>query len=479
MCFSIVNAFGATITAGSCSQVDVSTAITKAADGDTVAIPECSPTTWTSGVNFCRSLTIEGAGAGHTNIIANLNGDLFGVGSGCTGKRVRITGLSMINQRISSGGMISFFHCYGCIVRIDHNSFVGNLSNGPGRTVYVSGTTTGVMDHNTVTNMGFEIEYVAPGDTNTTYGNYSWTQPPSFGTSNAFYLEDNTFSFPNHSSDIDCIQGGRVVWRYNTFVGPNGVYPATSNTGPFDHGFDSVPNGCFELDAYNNTILGGGFNGVLFRGGSGLVYNNLFLGQWDGSPIALTNYRSNVGLFPPYSASNLLACNATYAPHSCEPCDGNSVVDGNTPGSFGWPCKNQIGRGQNQGSYPVYAWNNCATQLGCVPGGPSAVPLKPYPANGVSANPDYTTKYHIKANRDYYDAVPSFNGTMGVGQGTLASRPATCSAGVAYWGTDTNVLYKCSATNSWIIYYTPYTYPHPLVGPPTVQPPTGLSVIVN
>jgi hypothetical protein len=24
-------------------------------------------------------------------------------------------------------------------------------------------------------------------------------------------------------------------------------------------------------------------------------------------------------------------------------------------------------------------------------------------------------------------------------------------------------LYKCTATNTWTSYYTPYTYPHPLV----------------
>jgi hypothetical protein len=79
---------------------------------------------------------------------------------------------------------------------------------------------------------------------------------------------------------------------------------------------------------------------------------------------------------------------------------------------------------------------------------------------------------HIKANRDYFVRAASFNGSTGVGVGTKAAMPATCTQNVAYWATDEGEwnsenpgpdgqLYKCTATNTWTLYYRPYAYPHP------------------
>ena len=60
-----------------------------------------------------------------------------------------------------------------------------------------------------------------------------------------------------------------------------------------------------------------------------------------------------------------------------------------------------------------------------------------------------------------------------MGFGTLANRPTTCTTnslepggGVGYFATDqgaSGTLYRCSATNTWTVHYTPYAYPHPLV----------------
>ena len=82
---------------------------------------------------------------------------------------------------------------------------------------------------------------------------------------------------------------------------------------------------------------------------------------------------------------------------------------------------------------------------------------------------DYSST-QIVANREYYNAVSAsaqtstsspFNGSTGMGFGTLANRPSTCKtsteggAGVGYFATDQGAqgtLYTCSATNTWAVY---------------------------
>jgi protein-disulfide isomerase/uncharacterized membrane protein len=88
---------------------------------------------------------------------------------------------------------------------------------------------------------------------------------------------------------------------------------------------------------------------------------------------------------------------------------------------------------------------------------------------------------NIRENEHYFNYDPAlvFDGTIAsnrssIGAGPIVNRPASCTAGVLYWATDegewnsTNGstsdgrLYKCTATDTWSLFYTPYTYPHPL-----------------
>lgn len=186
------------------------------------------------------------------------------------------------------------------------------------------------------------------------------------------------------------------------------------------------------------------------------------------------------------------------------PWDGNQDFTG-------YPCIDQPGRGQgdliagsfpnkvntvtssvhwpNQALEPIYIWNN----LGNYVYGYSE--FNPVDGGRVVINRDY---YYAPTNNIQTSPTNPFNGTSGVGYGTLANRPTTCTAGVAYWATDqgswnttttnpygvqmngaSGVLYKATAANTWTLYYTPLTYPHYLVSNPTNNPPTANVNIIN
>jgi hypothetical protein len=139
--------------------------------------------------------------------------------------------------------------------------------------------------------------------------------------------------------------------------------------------------------------------------------------------------------------------------------------------------------------------------------GTTASPLSP--ANEVSS-PSYIWMWtgsssgpavvsdtaRVIANRDYYNEsvnqaaqtspTAPFSGSSGMGHGTNANKPTSCTRGVGYWATDQDELYLCTAANTWTASYKPYTYPHPLTtgtttNPPTPPPsaPTGLKATVQ
>src|SRR5262249_951579 len=153
-----------------------------------------------------------------------------------------------------------------------------------------------------------------------------------------------------------------------------------------------------------------------------------------------------------------------------------------------YPCRDQIGRirdalftGDETAPQtelaPMYFWQNFSGSTQYVPD---------------LSNTDGFMVQHIVQNRDWYTQNTSFDGGTAVGVGTLAQRPPTCASGVAYWAVDEGEwnsknsgpdgqLYKCATTNTWTLYYIPYTYPHPLTGgsTPNSTPsaPTNLRIV--
>lgn len=366
-------------------------------------------------------------------------------------------------------------------VRIDHNHF--NWAIGP-KGVIVGGNVQGVADHNyvvTTTNVNtFQILGNGwKGLSESAGGDQSWADLSYFGSSQFFFLENNTFS-GQHA--FDCLQGGRLVFRYNT--GTN-AHLQTHGTG-----YDTRDRGCRAIEVYGNNVTGGGFSfWMQLESGSSMWWGNTVSGY--NNFVEVDTVRTN---------------NATYTqtapPNGWGYC-GNSV-NGSTSvwdqnlSSDGHACMDGVGRGKghllsggsggsftgtvdsitgtqtypSQASDPVYSWGESISGL----------------TGSYFSSLDGTS---TASDRDYYLELPrfgnaaTFNGTSGVGCGPAIGagcanpvpRPVTCTSGVGYWNPATNTLYVCTSGNVWLKYYSPYTYPHPLAVPTPVN--TLLNLDVN
>lgn len=483
------------------SSSDVQAAINSASDGAVITFA-AGAYTWsgTNGITFSPSVgaTLICASVGACTVNFTGGTALFGMAtySGTNTHLYRISGF-VINQ-ISTGGQIIWwgYNCYpNCSgtftqIRIDHNTF--NLTEGTFAAMFgaqsgsigLDGNTYGVIDHNTV---------LSPKSIGILYmlGKLQASPPASpLGTGNNMFVEDNTIivttTSPGAGQGCTDVWGGNgIVFRHNTvtncLVAAHGV---THQGGPQN----------YEL--YNNTLIANANSAftdgyrLFHHQGSGefISFNNIFTSYSgkSGSAMSMLHYRDYV--------------------HGSDPgntqCDGTQAIDGNrapTATYRGYPCWYQPGRDFVGNYKPMYVWNNYwSDTLAQVPLG----------AEDLGGSPNYKVQ-HIQADRDWYDAVSAsaqtsatspFNGTTGMGFGTLANRPTTCTtssesafgkgaAGVGYFATDQGAqgtLYTCSATNTWTVFYTPYTYPHPLVsgeapppGPKPPTPPTKLAAVVQ
>jgi hypothetical protein len=472
---SLITASADTHTAANCSQAAVQAAISAAGAGDTVAIP-AGTATWTSPIswNAPANVTLQGAGSQSvtgggdvTVLIDNIargssDSGLLEITTSGTGG-FRITGITF--QGSGSSGAVTWHgsvRIYGTSqqFRMDHVHFkyINAIA------MDIAGWLYGVMDHNLfdmvagTTNNGVRIEHGEWGGKS--YGDGSWADDTTFGSNRFIFLEDSVF---NNGFANDCDNGGRFVVRHNTF-----------NDSPIQgHEMIQRMQGCRAFETYDNNFIGQASNpqanACFFRTGTGLFWNNTVTNYVQFG----TFYNDRSDTFHAQSAppNGWGYCGNTYGP---------SIWDGNT-NSYGYPCFEQIGRGKgdlltnyfpnvidtitgtatwpHQALEPVYLWNNSHT------------PPPNYGNRFLGA-----TDNVIVENRDYF----LDDTTHGVTSGPLSSRPATCSVNTAYWATDTNTLYKCTATNTWTSYYTPYTYPHPLTGgsaPTDTTAPSNIAAV--
>ncbi len=502
--------YAATIIAASRSRDDVNTALQSAQAGDTVSIPAGTGGVgnWTSGITWTApaNVTVMGAGTSATG-----GGDVTVIQDNSA------SGAPLLQITVSSSGVfrmtgITFQSGTGAIkdngtitlygpgnVRIDHCHLVAS-TNANYKMLLVGVGVFGVLDSSILDWTGTSSLYVYNGRDNGVgggQGNYEWTQPTAFGSTNYFYLEDNIINgiadFTVYSSRVfDGFTAAKVVVRLNNVS--QAVLAETHATG---HAGDD--RGLRSQEIYYNAVTSSlsvdpNFCAVDMGNGTALVFGNTWPNVYKNIYL-LKVTRANNSTYTQnptplgwgYAGTNFNGTGSMW--------DGGTALGTDT--AFGYPALDQVGRGSgdlltgtfptklndatgttywpNQSLEPVYIWNNTG---GIVPGW-----------GGSEYSNQAGTR--ITANRDYYPQATGiqtsptspFNGTVGTGWGTLANRPTTCTTGVAYFATDQGtwnrstsnpygvqlngsdgVLYKATATDTWTLYYEPLTYPHPLRG---------------
>jgi PKD repeat protein len=409
------------VRAASPSFADVSAAVSAAISGDTVIVPAGSGT-WSSQLVITKGIYLIGAGIGNTVITANFFAPFPSI---TVNQGNYLISYAPTNPALNEGFRISGFtfnlnkKSFGLDVRnltttvvnkirVDHNRIIDGYSlyDVPWAAVlfHVYGTIYGVVDNNVFMN-----GYVrCHGLDEVTWNNITF----SFGTADNMYFEDNSFTSPD-TMFFYGEMAGRYCTRYNTVDGSastNGLYPFA----------DMHPNqinthvAAMGAEIYENIIDGGtkGVNLLDQRGGMALVYNN-----------TVNSTSSGIAL----------------------------MVREETLDSLGWGAATNPVSGQPQHVSNSYYWGNKKDGATLI-------------AASVSQTVNYGSPLGLvpQENREFWQQGATFDGSRGVGVGPLSSRPTTCTKGVAYWATDNKTLYKCTATNVWTEYYTPYTYPHPL-----------------
>jgi hypothetical protein len=457
-----------TCTAESTSVTHVQAAANATARNGIVNVP-AGDSNWGTALTLTRAIKLRGAGTSSTYIrqgqmgsnflidfvtasatddspyILEVSGFTFDMNYQAFGLRFRNRS-SATPVNINIGNNV-FTECWdGDVVSGDPMSW----------TIHLYGRFVGVIHSNSFSGFAY-VEVDGDGVTNFNSSTYNVT----YGSANYVYIEDNYFYRPivgDYTGAEPFIlpnsNGARIVQRYNDFVSALTIWTYSKPWSPH-HPTGGINVGGKGGEFYGNYLKKNvGYGSWLWgtpRAGKNLMfYNRLYV---DDASLQWTMY--NPSSYPP--AITTSAC-------------GSGVY---TPWIGAYYCDPA---GQPQHIWQSYQWVNKYGNTG----------------SGSYTSTTVSDGGRLTENSHYYNYKTSFDGTVGVGCGTAATMNAieTCTDGVGFWVPNATLdptaascsditnwvgrnnalalsangnigtLYKC-ASNSWVSYYTPYTYPHP------------------
>jgi len=407
---------GKIIYADSPDHDDVEAAINQAGIGDMVVVPN-GTATWSEALIINKGIVLKAASPRGVVISGNFTGHDYNDPA------------SHIITYVANSDSSNGFRLSGFILDADSDClplYVGTDGENPlriidrfridycefkngylGRAAEFVGEVYGVIDHCIFRGADSSFGFRNFSHDTTTWENMTF----DFGSANQIYFEDNIFYSGNYGGFFQGARGGRYCARYNTFY-----HQGTGMSCQFDmHGNISGGNlSTMGAEVYENIFYNNNKSFRLFgqRGGKALVYNNAVYDAYDSWWAGTIEEEVYDYLNPPETNP------AGQPQHVSDSYFWNNIING-TNRTEETNINGYLDYGGDKGLVPrwdVHAW---------------------------------------KQDLD-------FDGSSGVGAGLLSERPSSCSTeGVAWWATDENKLYRWH-NGAWELYYTPYTYPHPL-----------------
>lgn len=358
-------AFSDTHTADSCSVADVTTAYNAAEDGDTISVPAGSCDWSGGGITLAKAVAVIGATTGcpaacvDNTVLAVGTATAFTIGKSNVTTKARISGFTFTGTANAYGAVQVYKTGDGTAItnwRIDGNNFSGLTSrsvvvgrfNGPTDSIQQPAV-PGVIDANLFTGTANKKAIQIYGGSRTSS---SWNDTLTLGGTDFVFVENNKFTFTSWTTgtsvvDHDC--GGRSVIRHNDFeyswISYHGQEAnADGNQDPATHWPYRSSHG---WENYKNAYVGdGGDFRINIRGGTGVVWGNVFTGTQPSATIAYLYDRGD---------------RATYCLETGS-CQGSNELDENQADKYGYLCYQQIGTTGADGitAMPAYQWLNSA-----------------------------------------------------------------------------------------------------------------------